>query len=50
MLSLLFPAYESLVPHMVLTAEERIENGEDYAEKEKDKRENGGEAITAWES
>lgn len=49
-LSLLFPAHESLVPHMVLTSEERIENGKDLlqAEKEKGGRESekGGENVT----
>lgn len=49
-MSLMFPAHESLVSQMVLTAEERVENGEDslQAEKEKDERERekGGKAVT----
>lgn len=44
-LSLLFPAHESLVPKMVLTSEEYIENGEDSLQAEKEK-EKGGEAVT----
>lgn len=41
-LSLLFPARESLVPQMVLTSEELVENGSpSHEEKEK-----GGESVT----